>query len=208
MEVILTAYDYLYKRLSMPKFFTSQWLRVGAFVNAIDRMNMEGVHIDDETAIEVMKQILDRAGDAETLNEVSVNTLKRGYDLLLKSYETKQMDDSWFVSKFGQIYQQVIALRKNEDFVINPKRMDQFLDLVSFFLHNVDEDGKVEIEKTEPRHGFGGVTAKFIVLTLRNENVLEFCKVLKNCSAVSIDSCDDGACISCTVPDVFVRNPK
>ena len=189
----------------MPKFFTSQWLRVDAFTKAIDRINTEGVRVDDSSVIQVMKPILDRLGDADTVNEVSVNTLKRGYDLLVRAHEINQMDDVWFIKKFGQIYQQVMAIRRNEDYVVNPKRMDQFLDLVSFFLHHIEDDDKVEIEETDPKQGFGGVTATCLVMTIRGDEVPEFCRVLKPCSAISIDSCDDGACISCTVPDVFVR---
>lgn len=208
MEVVPTAYDFLYNRLSMPKYFTSQWLRVDAFTKALDRLNAEGVRIDDGSVIKVMEPILNKIGDEETVNEVSVNTLKRGYDMLVRAHELTKMDDDWFIKKFGQIYNQVMALRRNDDYIVNPRQMDKFLDLVNFFLHHTEEDDRVEIERTEPKQGFGGVTATFLVMTLRGDEVLDFSKVLKCCSAVSIDSCDDGACISCTVPDVFVRKDE
>lgn len=119
-----------------------------------------------------MKSILDSAGDATEVDGVPVKTLKRSLDLLLRNIEVSKMNDEWFVKRFGQIYDAVLALRKNEDFVVNPKQMDRFLDLVNFFLHNTDEDDVVEIEKTEPKQGFCGVTASFLVMTIRGDNVL------------------------------------
>lgn len=128
--------------------------------------------------------------------------------MLSKSELSKSMDDDWFVQKFGEIYKQVIGLRRNDDYVVNPRQMDRFLDLVNFFLHHIDNSGDVEIEENEPKNEIGGVTATFLVMTLRGDEVQDFCKNLKCCSAISIDSCEDGACISCTVPKVFVRKTE
>lgn len=206
--VIETGYDFMYKRLSMPKFFTSQWLHVRKFTEALDSMDKQGSRIDDNSVIPVMEKILGEVSDEETIDGVAVNTLRRGLEMLKQVKETEAMDSNWFIKKFGEIYNRVMSLRKNDDYVVNPRQMDRFLDLVNFFLHHTEEGDSVEIEENEPKNGFGGVTATFLVMTLRNEEVSEFCKVLKCCSAVSIDSCDDGACISCTVPNVFVRKDE
>lgn len=202
------GYDFMYKRMNMPKFFTSQWLHVKDFVSALDEMDKHGSRIDSDSVLPVMKKILDANADEQTVDGVSVNTLRRGYEMMERRNELDTMDNVWFIKKFGEIYNRVMSLRKNEDYVVNPRQMDRFLDLVNFFLHHVDEDGNVEIEENEPKTGLGGVTATFLVMTLRGDEVTEFCNVMKCCSAVSIDSCDDGACISCTVPEVFVRKAE
>lgn len=202
------GYNFMYKRMKMPKFFTSQWLQVKDFIAALEEMDKNGSRIDSESVLPVMKKILNLNADAETIDGVSINTLRRGTEMLEQSVIADSMDSTWFIQKFGEIYKQVMSLRKNDDYVVNPRQMDRFLDLVNFFLHHIDEDGEVEIEENEPKTGIGGVTATFLVLTLRGEEVVEFCKVMKYCSAVSIDSCDDGACISCTVPEVFVRKTE
>lgn len=194
----------MYKRLSMPKFFTSQWLRVKRFTEAISGMEKDGIRIDDQSVIPVMESILAEVSDQESIDGISVGTLDKGLRMLKQATETAEKDDAWFIKKFGQIYDAVMNLRKNEDYVVNPVQMDRFLDLVQFFIKKAEEYGdKVEIEKTEPKQEFGGVTARFVVFGVHGDEVREFCKVLKYCSAISIDVVGDEVCISCTVPNIF-----
>ena len=203
--MIRTGFDFMYKRLSMPKFFTSQWLCVKKFTEELCQMDKQGSRIDDNSVLPVMERILNDVGSEEMIDGISVNTLRRGFEMLKQVKQIESMDENWFLKKFGEIYNEVMALRRNEDFVVNPRQMDKFLDLVNFFLHHLEDEDSVEIEQNDPKCGIGSVTATFLVMTLRGDEVSEFCKVLKCCSVVSIDSCEDGACISCTVPDVFVR---
>lgn len=204
--VIRTGFDFLYNRLAMPKFFTSQWVHVKEFQNAIEEMSSKGIRIDNESVVPVMESILKKISDQETVDGVSVGTLDKGLRLLKQANHESSMDDNWFIRKFGQVYESVMKLRKNEDYVVNAVQMDRFLDLVQFFIRKSEEYGdKVEIEKAEPKQEFGGVTATFVVFGVRGDEVREFCKVLKYCSAISIDAVEDGVAISCTVPDVFVR---
>lgn len=195
----------MYKRLSMPKFFTSQWLNIKMFTDALAAMDEQGSRIDDDSVLPVMEKILNDIGDEETIDGVSVNTLRRGFETLKQIKNIEGMDENWFLKRFGEIYNEVMSLRRSDDFVVNPRQMDRFLDLVNFFLHHTEDEDSVEIEQDDPKSGIGSVTATFLVMTLRGDEIPEFCKVLRCCSAISIDSCDDGACISCTVPDVFVK---
>lgn len=196
----------MYNRLSMPKFFTSQWLHVKKFAEALEGFEKAGKRIDDKSVIPVMESILAEASGQETIDGVSVGTLDKGLRMLKQANDLNEKDDAWFIKKFGQIYEQVMKLRKNEDYVVNPIQMDRFLDLVQFFIRKAEEYGdKVEVEKTEPKQEFGGVTATFLVFGVNGDEVREFCKVLKYCSAISIDAVEDGVAISCTVPGVFVK---
>ena len=190
----------------MPKFFVSQWAHVNKFQAAIEKMNSEGTHIDNESIIPVMESILTEVSKEETVDGVSVGTLDKGLKLLKQNTKAASMDDNWFIRKFGQVYESVMRLRTNDDYVVNAVQMDRFLDLVQFFIRKSEEYGdKVEVEKAEPKQGFGGVTATFVVFGVNGDEVREFCKVLKYCSAISIDATDDCVAISCTVPDVFVH---
>ena len=167
----------------------------------------QGLEIKPDSVLPVMSSIVKEVSGSDTIDGISVNTLAKAVRLLKDSIGKSDMDDAWFIKKFGQIYEQVMALRSNNDYVVNPGQMDKFLDLVSFFIRKADayDEDFVEVEKTEPKQEFGGVTATFVVFDLNGEeDVQDFCKVLKCCSAVGIDSTSDGmVCISCTVPNVF-----
>lgn len=204
--MIATDFGFMYKRLSMPKFFTSQWLHVKKFTEALEGLEKDGVRIDDRTVMPIMESILAEVSGQETIDGVSVGTLDKGLRMLKQANDIAEKDDAWFIKKFGQVYDAVMKLRKNEDYVVNPVQMDRFLDLVQFFIRKAEEYGdKVEVEKTEPKQEFGGVTATFLVFGVNGDEVREFCKVLKYCSAISIDAVEDGVAISCTVPGVFVK---
>lgn len=172
-------------------------------------MNSKGIRIDNSSIIPVMESILEQVSGEETVDGVSVGTLDKGLKLLKQNTHVASMDDNWFIRKFGQVYESVMKLRQNEDYVVNAVQMDRFLDLVQFFIRKSKEYGdKVEVEKAEPKQEFGGVTATFVVFAVSGEEVREFCKVLKYCSAISIDSVEDCVAISCTVPNVFVRKEE
>ena len=72
----------MYKRLSMPKFFTSQWLRVKRFTEAISGMEKDGIRIDDQSVIPVMESILAEVSDQESIDGISVGTLDKGLRML------------------------------------------------------------------------------------------------------------------------------
>lgn len=208
-RMIATGFEFMYNRLSMPKFFTSQWLHVKKFQEAIDDLNRSGIRIDDRSVIPIMISILNEVSGQETIDGVSIGTLDKGMRMLKQAIDEAEKDDDWFIKKFGQIYEAVMKLRTNDDYAINPIQMDRFLDLVQFFIRKSKEFGdKVDIEKTEPKQEYGGVTATFVVFGVNGDEVREFCKVLKYCSAISIDATDDGVCISCTVPNIFVRKDE
>lgn len=116
------------------------------------------------------------------------------------------MTDSEFVTKLSKLYQVVLSLRKDEDFEVNQDQMDKLVQLYRFFLDRADElDGKVEQLRLVPKEEHSGVTATFLVFDIVGENIQKFCDVMRYCSAISIDTCKDGVCISCTVPNVFVK---
>ena len=206
--MIDTGFEFMYKRLPIPKFFVSQWLRVTKFQDALKVMTDQGSEIKPETVLPVMVSVIKEVSGQDEVDGVAVNTLAKGARLLKEVVDANDKDDEWFIKKFGQVYERVMELRMNDDYVVNPSQMDKFLDLVSFFMRKANEykEDFVEIEKTEPKQEFGGVTATFVVFDLHGEeDVQGFCKVLKCCSAVGVEATDDGmVCISCTVPHVFV----
>lgn len=104
------------------------------------------------------------------------------------------------------MYELVLSMRKDEDYAVNQPQMEKLVALVDFFTEVAAQStGFVEPEISSPKELHGGVTATFIVFDVTGENVARFCDVLRHCSAVSIDATDDGVCISCTVPNVFIK---
>lgn len=112
------------------------------------------------------------------------------------------------IKNFGELYNRVMSLRKNDDYVVNTEQMAKFLNLVTFFLHKKEEDPDIQVDPLgfEPREQHGGVTATFIVADFSGDEVPKLCSVLSGCSAITIDAnVDSEVRISCTVPYVFVR---
>ena len=119
--------------------------------------------------------------------------------------------DIELISNFGYLYERVMALRKNDDYVVNTPQMAKFLDLVTFFLNKQKEDPDIHVEAAEfqPKEQHGGVTATFIVADFTGDEVLKFTSVLSACSAITIDATTDFEVrISCTVPYVFISKDE
>ena len=119
------------------------------------------------------------------------------------------MSDEEYVRQFGTLYNQVMNLKDDKDYVINAPQMEKLVKVLGFFIDEAKkQDGKVEPLSLSPREEHGGVTATFLVFDIYGDTVKRFCDVMRECSALGIDTCKDGACISCTIPNVFVPAKK
>lgn len=120
------------------------------------------------------------------------------------------MTNEEYVRRIGVMYSEVLKLRKNTDYVVNQPQMDKFIRLLEFFMDEAEkQEGKVQPSNLNPREEHGGLTVTFLVFDIVGDTVKRFCDVMKECSAITIDSMDDGdICISCTVPKVFVHKDK
>lgn len=119
--------------------------------------------------------------------------------------------DEEFVAALGKMYREMIESRDPKDYSVNRVQMQKLIDLQNFFIELQKEmkDGSVELEELDPRALVGGVTAKYIIVDLSMDQVQKFADAIRGCSAISIEPIIDGdgaVCISCTVPDVFVKN--
>lgn len=117
------------------------------------------------------------------------------------------MTNEEYVKRLGILYNKVLSLRKDADYIVNQPQMDKLVAVLEFFLDEAKElDGKVEPVQLKPKEEHGGVTATFLVFDLYNDRVSRFCDVMRGCSAITIDATSKGeVCISCTIPDVFVH---
>lgn len=115
------------------------------------------------------------------------------------------MTNEDFVRKVGIIYNQIMNLRKDEDYVINPPQVEKLLKVFDFFQKAADRlGGEVELRDLVPREQRGDIIATFVVFDIYGEDVQKFCDVMKDCSVIGIDATNSGVCIDCTIPDVFV----
>lgn len=116
------------------------------------------------------------------------------------------MTNEEYVKHLGILYNEILNLRKDEDYVVNQPQMDKLVEVLEFFLDAAKRlDGSVEPVVLQPKEEHGGVTATFLVFDLAGEQVAKFCDVMRNCSAIGVDAKTNGeVCISCTVPKVFV----
>lgn len=115
------------------------------------------------------------------------------------------MTNEEYVKRLGQLYDKVLSLRDDDDYVINQPQMDKLIEVLNFFLDTAQKcNGKVEPVKLTPRAEHGGVTATFLVFDIYGEDIKKYCKVMSYTSAITIDGTEDGICISVTVPEVFV----
>lgn len=114
------------------------------------------------------------------------------------------MTDEEYVRNLGKLYNKVLSLRSNDDYIINQPQMDKLVEVLNFFIDAAKEcGGKIEPMNLEPRAEHGGVTATFLVFDIHGEKIQEFCKAISYTSAMTIDATNDGICISVTVPNVF-----
>lgn len=119
------------------------------------------------------------------------------------------MSDEEFVRRMGQIYNNLLKIQKDEDYVINQPQMEKFCDIYGFLLETVKKcGGKVDKSVLVPREECGGINAYFTVLDIWGDSVKKFCDVMQHASAFSIDSTNDGICLSITVPNVFIPKQK
>ena len=121
------------------------------------------------------------------------------------------MNDQEFLAIIGRLQQSAMDARKNEDYVINPVQLKKFQALVKCFYDACDgaRYGTLDSVNLIPKEVHGGITASFSVFDLYGEQIPRFCDALRECSAFSIDvTNEDKVCISCTVPNVFVRRPS
>lgn len=115
------------------------------------------------------------------------------------------MDD--FFYRLGQLYQQMLNRRRNEDYAVNPDQMNRFLELLRFFRRKADPEFDLGVEPfhLEAKEECGGFSADFCVFDLHGDEVREFARLISCCSAVSIDArTDSQVCISLTVPHLFI----
>lgn len=116
------------------------------------------------------------------------------------------MKDEEFVARIGRLYDRILSLRRDEDYVVNQNQMEKLVNVIDFFLDAEKElTGEVRPVDLVPREEHGGVTAVFVVFDVFGDQVKRFCDVMRECSAISIDVEGDQVCISCTIPNVFVR---
>lgn len=119
------------------------------------------------------------------------------------------MTDKEYVKRLGALYDKIMKLRSDKDYVVNQPQMDRFVELVEFFAEETKKDygdGRIESVNLVPKEENGGLTASFVLFDIFSDRVQDFSKVIGYASAVSIDSmADDRICISITVPDVFKK---
>lgn len=117
------------------------------------------------------------------------------------------LNDEEYVKRLGQLYEKVLSLRKDDDYVINQTQMDKFVQVMDFFLDMGNRsNGKVEPVKLVPKEENGGVTATFVVFDVYGDNIKRFCDAIQHCSSMTIDATSDSEiCISVTVPNVFTH---
>lgn len=114
-----------------------------------------------------------------------------------------------YVARLGVLYHKILSLRDDKDYVVNQPQMDKLVEVLNFYLDEAKkQNGSVNPVVLSPREEHGGVTATFLVFDIYGDTIQRFCDVMRNTSAITIDSTTDGICISCTVPDVFVPKTK
>lgn len=116
------------------------------------------------------------------------------------------LTDEEYVRRIGHLYNHILSLRKDSDYVVNQPQMDKLVELLDYFLAKAKAlEGEVPKVDLKPAEIHGGVTAVFLVFDTHGEDVQKFCKVLSYCSAIGIDSLESGdVCIDCTIPNVFI----
>lgn len=111
--------------------------------------------------------------------------------------------------ELAKLNEKLLGLKSNDDYVVNEPQMKKLSKVFSFFIDAAQKnDGQVELSELIPKELSGGVTANFIVFDIGIKDIEKFCEAMRYTSGITIDSTNDGVCISVTVPDVFVPISK
>lgn len=121
--------------------------------------------------------------------------------------------------RLGAIYEEIMALRSDDEYAVNPTQLQKLVDVINFFLDikekDEDEDMKVDVSESSPKYEHGGVTVSFWAFDICGDDIQRFCNVIRYTSALSIDATTEGFVrLSVTIPNVFVpvnegdENPK
>lgn len=116
------------------------------------------------------------------------------------------MSDLEYVKRIGQLYNAVMSLRNDDDYVVNKPQMDKFVEVLEFFMNVAQKNnGKVDPVELSPKEEHGGITATFRIFDIYGDDIQKFCRAMSYASAIGIYDVKDGVCISVTIPNVFVK---
>ena len=117
------------------------------------------------------------------------------------------LSDEEFFRVFGEVYDEYISSKKDEDYEINPPQWFKLLRVIKYFIDlSKANNGKVEPCTLMPRLEHGGVTAYFRVLDFKVRDIPTLCEMLTQVSSITIDATTDGyVCVSVSVPNVYIE---
>lgn len=116
------------------------------------------------------------------------------------------MDREDFIKNFMSRYEKIIESRSNDEFEVNFGQMTVFAELVSVFEKMTQKyDGRLNIEKLEPRREHGWLSAELRYFDIPFDELPHFGELLKSASAFGIEPKDGGFIVSVTVPNIYVK---
>lgn len=104
-----------------------------------------------------------------------------------------------------EAYREELSKRNSNEYEVNPEQMDKFTSAYSFFFR-LAKDGRVSIEPIRflPPGTSGEIVVYTHYLDFYGMELIEFCKVLLNASAIDFTPMTDGRImISMTIPQIF-----
>lgn len=104
-----------------------------------------------------------------------------------------------------EAYKDELSKRNPDDYEVNQEQMDKFTSAYSFFFRLAKED-RVSVEpiRFSPTETSGGIIVYTHYLDFCGLELVEFCKVLLNATAIDFMPMTDGrVCISMTIPEIF-----
>lgn len=116
------------------------------------------------------------------------------------------MNKEDLIKNFMSRYEKIIESRNNDDFEVNLSQMTVFAELVSIFEKMTQKyDGRLNIEKLEPRREHGWLSAELRYFDISFDELPRFGELLKSASAFGIEPNDGGFTVSVTVPNIYVK---
>jgi len=117
----------------------------------------------------------------------------------------KVFSDQEILKLVYDLYQDELRNRNFDDYEVNQKQMDKFVNAYGFFFR-LAKEGRVSIEpiRFSPVETSGGIVVYTHYLDFYGMELIEFCNVLLNTTAIDFMPMTDGrVCISMTIPEIF-----
>lgn len=185
---------------------------VPEYVEAIAYMKRRGVFFNEETLFMIIAIVFEKMTNKGVHYRTALEIAKKiSKDLHgdINAWKTKVKGDErlLFDEKYGAFYEDMIASRKNEDYVVNEEQLAKFNAARELFREMCEKHGGTfKADLPEPKVQHGDITAEVSNISFSGREIAAIKTIAGDSSAVAVIPLTDGTVsIEIVIPNIFVE---